>query len=85
MSVVFVMPMGESTTSFCFPLAFASIAFLTSVRFDEYGPSEDPRSVGATFAKRGRMVAIEAAMMPRFNSSLLILDLDAKLRRPWHL
>ena len=47
--------------------------FLTKGRFEEYGPtvlSEGTRTMDPRLANNGRIVAIEAAIIPRFISSL---------------
>ena len=57
--------------------AFDAFDFLTKGLFEAYGPgvmSEDIRSMGPRLANNGRKVAIEAAMIPRFISSLCLFQ-----------
>ena len=57
--------------------AFDALEFPTKGRFEAYGPgvvSEGTRDMGPRLANNGRKVAIEAAMIPRFISSLPLLQ-----------
>ena len=59
--------------SLSFVLAFDSFGFLKKGRFEAYGPrvvSEATRTMCSELTNKGRKVAIEAAIIPRFISSL---------------
>ena len=73
LSVVFLKPRGFSKIPIGFLPAFDAFGVLIKGRFESYGSpvlSEKIWTTGPRLANNGRMVAIEAAMMPRFISSL---------------
>ena len=57
--------------------AFDALGFLAKGRFEAYGSrgvSEETRAMGPRLANKGRKVAMEAAMIPRFISSLVLFQ-----------
>ena len=69
--------MGFSRMSVSFLPAFDAFEFPTKGLFEAYGPgavSEGTRDMVPRLANNGRKVAIEAAMIPRFISSLFLLQ-----------
>lgn len=57
--------------------AFDAFRFLAKGRSEAYGSREVPegtRTIGPRLANKGRKVAMEAAMIPRFISSLVLLQ-----------
>ena len=79
-SVVLVIPIGFNTMPLGFlpgPEAFECARKGLS---EEYGPrlvSEGVRTADPIFTNKGRKVAIEAAMTPRFISSLSLLQFQS--------
>ncbi len=76
-SVVFVIPTGFSRMSVSFLTAFGAFGSLTRGRSEAYGPptvSEELRTMGPRLANNGRKQAMEAAIIPRFISSLSYLS-----------
>lgn len=60
-----------------FVLAFDAFGFLKKGRFEAYGPrvvSEATRTMCSKLPNNGRKVAIEAAIIPRFISSLSLFQ-----------
>lgn len=67
--------MGFSRMLVSFLPAFDVFGLRAKGRSDAYGPrmvSEGARSMGPRLANKGRKVGIEAAMIPRFISSLCL-------------
>ena len=86
--VVFVIPIGFSGMPVGFLPAFNAFKFLTQGRFEEYGASmssEETRTMGPRLTNNGRMVAIEAAMIPRFNSSLSLFQPQVQINILLHV
>ena len=76
-SVVFVIPIGFNRMSVSFLVAFDAFEFLTKGRSEVYGSrtaSKETRTMGPRLANNGRKGAIEAAIIPRFISSLSLFQ-----------
>ena len=76
-SVIFVLCIGLSRMPVSLLPAFDAFEVQTKARFEVWGSREvsDPiRTLGPRLTKSGRKVAMEAAMMPRFISSLSLCE-----------
>lgn len=68
--------------------AFDAFGFLANGRSEAYCPgvvSEGTRTMGPRLANSGRKVAMEAAMIPRFSSSLYLFQPPLHMDRPWQV